>query len=176
MTRLYFAYGANLNRASMSLRCPRARPRQALCLRDWCLEFAQHANIRAEPGSEVQGALWEITPECEASLDRFEGYPVYYDKHTVTWENQEVMFYVMQDPRPAMPSAGYLTTIAEGYADWGLDHESLWAAVRNTEEETDDLYWNSTTYPGSTLELDHSQSGLVAGHDHRDLRDMEHSH
>ena len=132
--KLYFAYGANLNRASMALRCPRARPLQALYMPDWHLEFATHANIRPEPGSVVPGALWEITPECEASLDRFEGFPIYYQKQTIMVQDREVMFYVMPEVLPAMPSVGYLTTIAEGYADWDLDHEYLWTAVRECED------------------------------------------
>ena len=170
--KLYFAYGANLNLSSMAQRCPRARPIREFYLRDWCLEFAGHANIRPGPGSLVPGALWEITPDCEASLDRFEGYPVYYDKQTFVLDGEEVMFYVMQDPRPALPSDGYVLTIARGYSDWDLDHYYLWRALDSTQEEQDDMYWNSTTYFRSTPELDHSQSGLDLGHDPGHLRDM----
>lgn len=170
--KLYFAYGANLNLSSMARRCPDAQPIREFYLRDWCLEFAGHANIRPEPGSLVPGALWEITESCEASLDRFEGYPVYYDKQTFALDGEEVMFYVMQDPRPAVPQDGYLLTIARGYSDWNLDHYYLWQALDSTQEEQDDMYWNSTTYFRSTPELDHGQSGLDLGHDPSHLRDM----
>ena len=174
--KLYFAYGANLNLSSMAQRCPDARPIREFYLRDWCLEFATHATIRPEPGGLVPGALWELTPDCEASLDSFEGYPVYYDKQTFLLDGEEVMFYVMQDPRPAVPQDGYLLTIARGYSDWSLDHYWLWQAVESTEEKTDDLYWNSTTFAGDTLELDHGQPGLDPGHDLGHLRDLEHTH
>jgi len=174
--KLYFAYGANLNRDSMRWRCPRARPRQALYLRDYRLEFSTHATIRPEPGASVAGALWEITPECEDSLDRFEGYPVYYHKHYVRLDGRDVMFYQIPDPRPCVPTAGYLITIAEGYADWDLDLEYLWRAVRSTEEMEHDLYWSRTRHAGDAIVLDHDLAGLESGHDLRRLRDMESAH
>lgn len=170
--KLYFAYGANLNRDSMSWRCPRARPLRALYLQDWQLEFSTHATVRPQPGAAVAGALWEITPECEHSLDRFEGYPVYYDKHCVSIDGQEVMLYVMQHARPALPNAGYLTTIAEGYADWNLDTEYLWHAVRSTEETIDDLHWSTARHTTDSTGLDISQPRLDPGHDLGHLRDL----
>lgn len=174
--KLYFAYGANLNRESMSWRCPRARPVRALYLQDHCLEFATHATIRYEPGAAVAGALWEITPDCEHSLDQFEGYPVYYDKNWVEVDGQDVMYYAIPNARPNLPGSGYLTTIAEGYRDWDLDLEYLWHAVRSTEENTYDLHRSRTRRAGDTLDLVHDLAGLDAGHDLRSLRDLEHAH
>jgi gamma-glutamylcyclotransferase len=171
--KLYFAYGANLNRDSMSWRCPRARPLRSMYLPDYQLEFSTHATIRPEPGESVAGALWEISPECEESLDRFEGYPVYYHKRYVRVDSENIMFYAMPDPRPCLPTAGYLTTIAEGYADWDLDLEYLWHAVRSTEEMEDDLYRSPTRHAGDTLDMVDSVSRLDLGHDLRQLRDME---
>ena len=174
--KLYFAYGANLNRDSMRWRCPRARPVQALYLPDHCLEFSTHATIRSQLGDSVAGALWEITPECEESLDRFEGYPVYYHKRHVQVSGRDVMFYQIPDPHPCVPSAGYLTTIAEGYADWDLDLEYLWHAVRTTEELQNDLYRNRTRHAGDTLDMVDREPGLDLGHDLRRLRDVEPAH
>jgi gamma-glutamylcyclotransferase (GGCT)/AIG2-like uncharacterized protein YtfP len=174
--KLYFAYGANLNRESMSYRCPRARPIRALYLQDYCLEFATHATIRPESGAAVAGALWEITSACEHSLDQFEGYPVYYRKHWVQVAGEDIMFYAIPDARPSLPGAGYLTTIAEGYRDWNLDLEYLWHAVRSTEENVYDLHRSRTCYTGNTIDVDRDLSGLDLGHDLRYLRDMETAH
>jgi len=176
MNKLYFAYGANLNRESMSWRCPRARPVRAVYLQDWCLDFCTHATVRPDVGSQVAGALWEITPECEDSLDRFEGYPSYYRKHHIEIDGEPVMLYLMNHDDPALPTAGYLATIAQGYGDWELDLEYLWDAVKSTEEIIDDLYWSRAGRAGNTFDMDRGLSGLDLGHELRDLRDMASSH
>jgi len=174
--KLYFAYGANLNRESMSWRCPLAQPLRAVYLRDWRLTFATHATIQPSAGSSVAGAIWGLTPECEESLDRFEGYPTYYHKQYINIDGEEVMVYVMNHARPQEPTAGYLATIAEGYTDWGLDQQWLWNAVKSTEEIVDDMYWSSTSRAGNTFDVDRGLSGLDLGHELRDLRDMASSH
>lgn len=173
---LYFAYGANLNLSSMAQRCPQARPLQAIHLPNWRLGFCGHATIDPHPGDHVPGAIWNITPDCEVSLDRFEGFPVYYDKHYVEYQGLTLMFYRITVDQPSSPSAGYLDTISQGYQHWDLDTEPLWKAVQRTEDLENDLYWSNTYSTGGTTELAHSQPGLDLGHDLGHLRDMAHTH
>lgn len=120
MTTYYFAYGANLSLDSMSWRCPDARPVSAFYLRDWRLELHCHATIRPSPGESVAGALWLITPECEHSLDSFEGYPVYYNKQLLEQDGIEFMVYIMNEPLSGQPGSGYVDLLREGYRDWQL--------------------------------------------------------
>jgi len=120
MNQLYFAYGANLSLDSMSWRCPRARPLTAFYLRDWRLELHCHATIRPSAGDCVAGALWSITPDCEAGLDSFEGYPVYYRKQIVEQDGIQFMIYVMNEPLSGSPGRGYVDLLREGYRDWHL--------------------------------------------------------
>ena len=127
--KLYFAYGANLNKASMSLRCPQAVAYQPFELRGWQLDFAHHATIRPHPGRTVQGALWRITDDCERSLDAFEGYPSYYTKRILEQDGREFMVYIMNPPLTGSPGAGYLDVIEQGYRDWNLDFECLDQAI-----------------------------------------------
>jgi gamma-glutamylcyclotransferase (GGCT)/AIG2-like uncharacterized protein YtfP len=174
--KLYFAYGANLNRESMSWRCPRARPLQAFYLPDWALEFRTHATIEPCVSAQVPGAIWAITEECERSLDKFEGYPSYYDKQYIQHDGETLMFYRMRSGRPSMPTSGYLATIGQGYQDWALDLEELWDAVHQTEVIENDLYWNMPTHAGNTIDLMDHVPGLDPGHDLRHLRDMETAH
>jgi gamma-glutamylcyclotransferase len=129
VTRLYFAYGANMSRESMIIRCPQAQPLRAFRLRGWQLDLCGHATISPHPGKEVPGVLWRITDECEASLDRFEGYPYYYRKRILVQDGQEFMVYLMNDPVPGQPTQGYLDLLAEGYQDWKLDIQYLESAV-----------------------------------------------
>ena len=127
--KLYFAYGANLSLDSMAWRCPDAQPVTAFYLQDWRLELHCHATIRPSPGDHVAGALWQITPDCEASLDRFEGYPVYYRKQILAQDGIEFMVYIMNEPVSGRPGSGYVDLLAEGYQDWQLPLPALRQAM-----------------------------------------------
>lgn len=133
--KLYFAYGANLNLDGMAYRCPRAEPVRKFYLKNWELAFSGVATVKPRRGSRVPGALWKITPQCEANLDVFEGYPNLYRKHTIKVGRDEIMFYVMNHDAPGEPGLSYLMTIAEGYEDWKLDLSELWQSVRDTQSE-----------------------------------------
>jgi gamma-glutamylcyclotransferase len=127
--RLYFAYGANLNHAGMSWRCPQAVAIEPFYLMDYRLAFSGVATIQPAPGQRVPGALWAITEECEKALDQFEGYPTMYRKEIITVDGMEIMFYRMNSEEPWEPADSYLAIIAEGYCDFGLPLEDLERAV-----------------------------------------------
>ena len=117
---LYFAYGANMHPGHMEWRCPRALAHGAFVLRDWELKFYSHATIEPKPGLSVVGVLWEITPDCELSLDSFEGYPSYYTKRSWIQDGTQFFFYEMTSPKSGRPSRGYVQDIMESYRFWGI--------------------------------------------------------
>ena len=139
-TRLYFAYGANMNMDSMSWRCPGARPIGAFTLRDWELEFYSHANIRPQTGSSVHGVLWAITEDCEHSLDAFEGFPDYYTKKSWVQDDQHIMFYEMEDFKRGQPTLGYISYIRRSYRHWRLTVEYLDQIVDATVKKEETQY------------------------------------
>ena len=143
--KLYFAYGANLNIENMSQRCPSAVAIEPFYLHDYRLMFSGVASIEPAPGSRVPGALWAITEACEQSLDVFEGYPWLYRKQEIIMDGMPVMFYVMNTAAPYEPGTSYLETIAQGYEDFGLGLDDLWAAVQHTKEMQDDMQWSTHT-------------------------------
>jgi len=172
MTKLYLAYGANLNREEMSWRCPRAVPLFNVEILDWQLEFCQHATIIRRPGARLAAAVWQITEECEHALDRFEGFPTYYRKETIMVNGQPTMVYIMNNATPATPTAGYLKCLAQGYEDWDMDFDLLWRAYERAEERELDLYCDDP----STVDIGDHYTGvddLESGHDVRHLRGME---
>lgn len=126
---LYFAYGANINVEDMAFRCPNARAIGAFDLRDWQLEFYTHATIEQKPGAVTSGVIWNLTEECEAMLDRFEGYPTYYTKRTWCQDGHWFFFYEMTSPKSGTPSIGYIQGITEGYHTWKLPPKLLKEAV-----------------------------------------------
>ena len=70
----------------------------------------------------------ELTDKCEASLDRYEGYPRLYIKQTLevrTFDGQRVpvMAYIMNPElhlKPSLPPRDYYLGIKAGYEQNGL--------------------------------------------------------
>lgn len=101
------------------------------------------ATILPEEGSRVEGVLWKITPECEKSLDFYEGYPHLYGKETVLVQGKdgvkrEVMAYTMNAPykdQPAIPSDLYFMGIVEGCHQNGISSRSVTDALKRTRQE-----------------------------------------
>ena len=97
--RLYFAYGSNINLDQMAYRCPNATVLMPVVLSGYELTFRGGgvATVIPKKDSEVLGLMWSITPECEKSLDRYEGYPSFYHKIDVAVTDPETgkIYYVM---------------------------------------------------------------------------------
>lgn len=145
----YIAYGSNLNMAQMAHRCPDAIPVGTAKLRDWKLVFRYHATIepcRKVPMSWVPVVVWEISERDVQALDRYEGYPRYYDKRELDidmrplYNGQEVhpvraMVYIMTEgPEIKAPSEAYYETIHEGYCRFGLGTGPLRRALNASLE------------------------------------------
>lgn len=107
-------------------------------LKNYQLTFRGVATIEPVDGAETPVGVWEITPRDELALDRYEGYPSYYRKETVTVDMPngavEAMVYIMNEGKPNMPSGFYYNTIHEGYRDVGLDPKYLQAALDDTKK------------------------------------------
>lgn len=128
----YFAFGANMNDRGMEYRCPDALKVAPLVLPDYRLVFRGVADVEPLKGAGVQGVLWDITEDCEANLDRFEGFPNLYRKEyflvEIDGEAHEAMFYTMNRSGYGPPSYSYFDTIQEGYEQNGLPTDTLEAA------------------------------------------------
>nr|WP_325189457.1 gamma-glutamylcyclotransferase family protein [uncultured Oscillibacter sp.] len=147
---LYFAYGSNINLGQMEYRCPDASVVGPVVLEGWELLFRRggFATIAPKEGETVHGLLWSLTRSCERSLDRYEGYPRFYDKKMVTVRDSEgrslsVMAYIMDDRfrEPMLPTESYYNGILEGYQQNGLPVSALkkaWEhAVQEVHQETE---------------------------------------
>jgi hypothetical protein len=107
------------------------------------LVFRGVADVTISRGAKVPGGLWKITKDCEASLDAYEGVSVrIYLKRYLTviadGRPRDALFYQMRTSRGILPpSCPYLQTIADGYADFGLDVAPLQEALDESWEERD---------------------------------------
>jgi gamma-glutamylcyclotransferase (GGCT)/AIG2-like uncharacterized protein YtfP len=114
---------------AMQWRCPKALGVGSFILHDWELCFYNHATIEPRPGAATHGVLWAITPECEQSLDAFEGFPSYYTKRTWIQDGQQFFFYEMTDPKSGRPSPGYVADIKESYEFWQMPADALFSSL-----------------------------------------------
>lgn len=136
-TRLYMAYGSNLNKGQMAYRCPTARPVGSALIYGWELCFRGVADIvnSEDPNMMIPVGIWEIEPADEYELDIYEGYREngkgLYDKINVCG----IMTYQMTRRDIAKPSMEYFNTILEGYHHFGLDTSYLYDAAGWAEYE-----------------------------------------
>ncbi len=126
---LYFAYGSNLNLRRMKRTAARAKPVSAARLDGYKLVFRRFVDITPAKNGIVWGAVYEITPACERSLDAYEDFPALYRKITVrvdvAGEMKDAMAYVMNEDSFSPPAIAYFTVVAQGYRDWKLDPAPL---------------------------------------------------
>jgi hypothetical protein len=127
--KLYIAYGSNMNLEQMAWRCPTANVVGTTYLQDWRLIFCGVASIERFKGGQVPVVVWDIQPEDEIALDRYEGWPRLYRKEIVqiTLDGKKVktMVYIKNDSREHPPNLDYLGVISEGYKSAGFDGNYL---------------------------------------------------
>lgn len=146
--RFYIAYGSNLNVPQMRWRCPTATILGTATLKDWELLFrgsrtGSYLTIGEKEGGTVPVVVWEVTPEDEAALDRYEGYPRFYYKkelklrckgiRTGKWRTVNAFVYIMHEDRPfGVPSETYMETCEEGYDTFYFDKRILHDAEKRS--------------------------------------------
>ena len=132
MTKLYFAYGSNLNHFQMQKRCKDSQYVKKIFLKDYKLSFCSVrrsygvANVVKKKGSKVPGGLWKISKNDEKSLDIYEGFPTLYTKDYFSLNNKKIMFYIIKRKYSfKSPQRSYVDIITKGYKDCDLDLEYL---------------------------------------------------
>lgn len=139
--RYYIAYGSNLNIRQMRMRCPSARIIGTAVLENYELLFkgsktGAYLTVEKKDGKSVPVGVWEVSPEDEKALDRYEGYPNFYYKKELTLpitgiktgkvRNRRVFVYIMHEERAiGVPSIFYMQTCMEGYDNFGFDRALL---------------------------------------------------
>lgn len=139
---IYLAYGSNLNLRQMAQRCPTAKVLGGAKLTGYRLFFQGSrggavATVEKEKGGSVPVLLWEIQPQDEAALDRYEGHPWLYRKETVKVRFKgkwiAAMVYIMNEGRPlGAPGRYYYEIIREGYKNAEFHIPILDEAVRKS--------------------------------------------
>lgn len=147
----YIAYGSNLNVQQMARRCPTATPVGTGVLEGWRLEFrgsgsGAYLTIVPFEGGRVPVGIWRISEADEKALDRYEGFPHFYQKYKIKVEMEDLwsprlrsvtaLVYIMrEDAAPGVPEPFYVRICREGCSDFGLDEAELYAALNRAGGE-----------------------------------------
>ncbi|HEX4482343.1 MAG TPA: gamma-glutamylcyclotransferase family protein [Solirubrobacteraceae bacterium] len=141
MSILYFAYGSNMDAATMERHCPDYRVLGAAELRDHRLGFTRRskrtgtgvADILPAPGESVWGVLYDLDDSQLAAIDEKEGNGWAYQRKllTVLLHDRAVVHeahayaVIVPDDAHVPPSAEYLGLIRAAARSRGLPAEYL---------------------------------------------------
>lgn len=123
---LYFAYGANMERAAMRRRCANATPLGPAVLRGWEYVIAQgYGSVAPAPGRCVFGVLWRLTPRDLAALNAFESldsglYRRVMIPVQVGSQRVRALVYVARRGGKGRPMPGYQERVVAAAEEWRL--------------------------------------------------------
>lgn len=139
MTKLYIAYGSNMDERQMAYRCPDAGVVGTGMVEGYRLLFkgrkdCAYATIEPEEDGKVPVLVWEISERDEKQLDRYEGFPRFYYKKEIPVEiggkTQNAMVYIMDESNPLnQPGCDYYQILASAYLKYGFDNKILARAM-----------------------------------------------
>jgi len=118
----------------MAQRCPGAVSLGHARLIDYSFRFAIHADVVKCQGAYVDGVLWTIDNFHLNSLDRLEGYPLYYNRRAlrVAHEDRVVMaetYYMQPGNLDNLPGQDYFDMVVKGYQEHQVPTEQLFNSV-----------------------------------------------
>lgn len=144
MSKIYIAYGSNMDKVQMAFRCPDAKLIGTGMIPGYQLLFkgsgsGSYATIEPKKGCVVPAYIWLISDADEKRLDRYEGFPTFYYKKDIMFkmtgdtedENPHMgMAYIMHEDRElGAPTAEYFDVLASAYDEQGWDKQILHDAL-----------------------------------------------
>jgi gamma-glutamylcyclotransferase (GGCT)/AIG2-like uncharacterized protein YtfP len=124
---LYFAYGANMARAPMALRCRGALALGCARLDGWrfVITIDGYASVAPRAGAAVHGVLWRLTPRDLAALNTFESLDSGLYRRTlltvrIASRHARALVYVGRGGGEGRPKPGYLEAVLAAARDWDL--------------------------------------------------------
>lgn len=130
-SRLYFAYGSNMDSGQMGFRCPGSELIGTAKLAGYRFRINTRgvATVVPDENGEVLGLLWRISDSDEVSLDRYEGVGNgLYGKEMLEVEvspgsPEEALVYIASDAGPGTSRSLYMEGIVAAAEEHGLPGE-----------------------------------------------------
>lgn len=138
-SRIYFAYGSNLNTAQMKTRCPDSKIIGAGTLAGYRLLFRSHSGkespltIEKAKKSFVPIGVYELSENDLKKLDGYEGVSAgayRREELEIPMNGAKIkgLIYIMNKGVPKPPSNAYYNRVKQGYADFNFDLNILKSA------------------------------------------------
>lgn len=136
----YFAYGSNMNQSQMKVRCKNFSLRfiKKVYLEGYRFVYdgdspsrqCAVANVVKDEKCRVWGALYEIDENYLSALDRYEGYPIYYQRKKeevkdVDGAKYSAWFYFREPKEEGQPSDEYREVVFQGAKECNLPEEYI---------------------------------------------------
>ena len=128
---LYFAYGANMERAAMRRRCRAAVALGSAVLRGWRFVIVGgYGSLMPARGISVFGVVWRLTPRDLAALNAFESLDSgLYRRTMLTVElagrRVRTLVYVGRQRGRRRPMPGYQQRLVEAAQEWRLPKDYI---------------------------------------------------
>ncbi|MGL5362631.1 MAG: gamma-glutamylcyclotransferase family protein [Bosea sp. (in: a-proteobacteria)] len=127
---LYFAYGANMDVAAMSRRCPGSKPLGVARLprHRFIITSDGYASVVRDPRANVHGVLWEASLADIRTLDKFEeidrGLYIKISQPVIAGAGpRRALVYVGSRSATGKPRPGYLESVLTSAKAWVLPED-----------------------------------------------------
>jgi gamma-glutamylcyclotransferase (GGCT)/AIG2-like uncharacterized protein YtfP len=124
---LYFAYGSNMSRHLMGLRCPGAvscgpATREGY---EFFINTSGHGSIRPAPGRRVHGVVWRLAARHVAALNNYEGIDTGLYRRLMASVRtgdgmRSALVYVTNDTGKGRPHSAYMPLVIAAARDWAF--------------------------------------------------------
>ncbi|MDB5512730.1 MAG: hypothetical protein JWR08_2213 [Enterovirga sp.] len=167
---LYFAYGSNMDRAQMALRCPASTARGPARLARHRLVIMRegYASVVRDPRREVHGILWDLALADMPSLDRYEGVAggLYVKAQLPVLAEagpRRALVYLGRDAGPGLPRPGYLDAVLAAARAAGLPPSYLREIEALAPRGARSGTGRGASAPGGECQAGPSRGGPVPG-------------
>jgi hypothetical protein len=124
---LHFAYGSNMSRALMGMRCPGATAVGTATLRGWRFVITADGigSIMLRPGAILHGVLWRLGPRDLAAINAYENLDSgLYTRRLLgvrcNGRLAPALLYIARWRGQGMPRPGYMSVVVQAAREWGF--------------------------------------------------------
>ena len=124
---LHFAYGSNMSRALMGVRCPGVTALGTATLCGWRFVVVRegYGSIARQPGGVVHGVLWRLGMRHLAAINAYESldsglYLRRWLPVTCCGGRASALVYIARWRGPGTPRPGYIGLVVDAARDWSL--------------------------------------------------------
>ena len=133
----YFAYGSNLSKEQMTLRCPDSKHLISgrLLNYSWLINSRGYASVKASPNSYVLGEVFTLSEQDIIYLDQYEHVAEgMYGKYVLCIQTEEGLFdclvYIANDNTVGKPQSEYIERINSGIESSKLPKDYVELCIR----------------------------------------------